>query len=505
MEKSSGDRVERMTADIDAIAKVPASLARLYRLVPLEIRAGILRVATSDPANAGALRDLELSLKMKVQGVTCEPQYLDALLEQYYPEETAVLPRADFFDQILAEEVQEEVESLVSKPQILRLVHYLFSQAMTLQASDIHIEPSSTGSQIRYRVDGILHDFLFLPNKVALVVVTKLKVMADLNTSERRLPQDGSIKIFLNKRLIELRVSTLPTIFGESMVLRVLNREAVSLDLTRLGMAGTHLDRFRSFLASPHGIILLTGPTGSGKTTTLYAALVELNTVGTKIITTEDPIEYDLDGIMQIEINPEIGLTFASSLRAILRQDPDIILVGEIRDIETAKVSIQAALTGHLVFSTLHTRDAPSAIARLMDMGVEPYLIADTLIGVVAQRLIRKICVECKTDFPVGPTESLHLKEFGLISDCLFYGKGCDACGMTGFRGRVSLYEMMPISPEIREMITARQPLEQIRTAAHRTGMKMLREEGLRLVLEGITTLQEVLESTSFEKEAGSA
>lgn len=505
MEKSSGDRVERITAEADAIAKVPASLARIYHLVPLEIRAGILRVATSDPVNAGALRDLELSLQMKVQGVTCEPQDLDALLEQYYPEEAAILPRADFFDRILAEEVQEEVESLVRKPQILRLVHYLFAQAITLQASDIHIEPSSTGSQIRYRVDGILHDFLFLPSKIALVVVTKLKVMADLNTSERRLPQDGSIKIFLNKRLIELRVSTLPTIFGESVVLRVLNREAVSLDLTRLGMAGTHLDLFRNLLASPHGIILLTGPTGSGKTTTLYAALVELNTVGTKIITTEDPIEYDLDGIMQIEINPEIGLTFASSLRAILRQDPDIILVGEIRDIETAKVSIQAALTGHLVFSTLHTRDAPSAIARLMDMGVEPYLIADTLVGVVAQRLIRKICIECKTDFPVGPVESLHLKEFGLIADCLFYGKGCDACGMTGFRGRVSLYEMMLISPEIREMITARRPLEQIRAAARRTGMTMLREEGLRLVLEGVTTLQEVLESTSLEKEAGSA
>jgi len=503
MEKDFKEKAALASISPDAIAKVPASLARLYRLIPLEVRAGVLRVAISDPANAGALRDLELSLKMRVQGVTCEPQYLDALLEQYYPEEAAVLPRSDFFDRILAEEVHEEVESLVSKPQILRLVQYLFSQAMTLQASDIHIEPSSSGSQIRYRVDGILHDFLFLPGKIALVVMTKLKVMADLNTSERRLPQDGSIKIFLNKRMIELRVSTLPTIFGESMVLRVLNREAVSLELVRLGMAGPHLDCFRNFLASPHGIILLTGPTGSGKTTTLYAALVELNTVGTKIITTEDPIEYDLDGIMQIEINPEIGLTFASSLRAILRQDPDIILVGEIRDIETAKVSIQAALTGHLVFSTLHTRDAPSAIARLMDMGVEPYLIADTLIGVVAQRLIRKICIQCKTASPADPGESLHLKELGLKSDQLFSGKGCDACGMTGYRGRVSLYEMMQISQEVREMITAKQPLDRIRNAARRSGMTTLREEGLRLVREGVTTLQEVLESTTLEKEGG--
>lgn len=503
MEKDITEKTMLASIAPDVIAKVPATLAKLYRLVPLEVQSGVLRVAISERGNVGTLRDLELILKMKVQGVTCELQYIEALLEQYYPEEAALLPRTDFFDRIPAEEALEEVEGLTRQTETFQLVNYLLSQAITLQASDIHIEPSSSGSQVRLRVDGLLHDFLFLPSKIAVVVVTQLKVMANLNTSERRLPQDGSIKIFLNKRMIELRVSTLPTIFGESMVLRVLNREAVSLDLTWLGMAGPHLDRFRSFLASPHGIILLTGPTGSGKTTTLYAALMELNHVGTKIMTTEDPIEYDVDGMMQIEINPEIGLTFASSLRAILRQDPDVIMVGEVRDIETAKVSIHAALTGHLVFSTLHTRDAPSAITRLMDMGIEPYLIADTLVGVVAQRLIRKICTACKEGSPVSPEEGLHLKAFHRVPDRLFYGKGCDACGMTGYRGRVGLYEMMRISPAIREMITEKQPLDLIRAVARREGMVTLREEGLRLAIEGITTLQVVLESTPLEQEGG--
>lgn len=484
----------------EVIEMVPPPLARLYRLVPLDVRSGVLRVAAAGDPNIGALKDLAVSLKLKVEGVPSDPVEVEALLDQYYPEDASVLPRADFFDRVFAEEAPVGPEDLTGEQEIHRLVHYLFSQAIPLQASDIHIEPSLSGSQVRFRVDGVLNDFLLLPPQVAGVVVTRLKVMADLNTSERRLPQDGSIKIFLNKRMIELRVSTLPTIFGEGVVLRVLNREVVRLELDRLGMVGKHIQTFRTFLRSPHGIILLTGPTGSGKTTTLYAALVELNTVETKIITTEDPVEYDLEGIMQIEINPEVGLTFASSLRAILRQDPNIILVGEIRDIETARISVQSALTGHLVFSTLHTRDAPSAVARLMDMEVEPYLIADTLIGVVAQRLIRKVCVQCKTAAPPRPAEALHLKGVGVEAEHLYHGTGCEACGMTGYRGRVGLYEMMPVTPAVREKIAAGAPIDQIRKTACVEGMRTLREDGLRLVLEGVTTLQEVLEATSSDR-----
>lgn len=481
----------------DVIAMLPSSLARLYHLVPLEIRSGVLRVAVADEPNIGAMKDLAGILRLKVEGVPSDPEKVEALLDQYYPDDASVLPRADFFDRVFSEEASVRPEALVGEHEIHRIVHFLFSQAITLEASDIHLEPSLSGTQVRLRVDGVLNNFLFLPAQVAEVVVTRLKVMSDLNTSERRLPQDGGIKIFFNKRMVELRVSTLPMIFGEGVVLRVLNRETVRLELDQLGMNASHLEVFRTFLKSPHGIILLTGPTGSGKTTTLYSALVELNTVETKIITTEDPVEYDLEGIMQIEINPEVGLTFASSLRAILRQDPDIILVGEIRDIETAKISVQSALTGHLVLSTLHTRDAPSAVARLMDMDVEPYLIADTLIGVVAQRLIRKICRQCKTAAPPRPGEKLHLKEVGVEAEQLYFGKGCEACGMSGYRGRVGLYEMMRVTSNVREKIASGAPIDEIRKTACLEGMKSLQEDGISLVLDGVTTLQEVLESTS--------
>jgi type IV pilus assembly protein PilB len=372
------------------------------------------------------------------------------------------------------------------------------------RASDIHFEPFEEEYKLRYRCDGVMYELVPPPRHLAPAISSRIKVMANLDIAERRLPQDGRIELNVGGNPVDLRVSVLPTMFGESVVIRVLDRTVVQLDLDRLGMDPDTLSKFRELIRKPNGIILVTGPTGSGKSTTLYSALNELNDVTEKIITTEDPIEYDLDGIVQVPINPDIGVTFANVLRAILRHDPDKIMVGEIRDVETAQIAVQAALTGHLVLSTLHTNDAPSTVTRLRDMGVEPYLITATLEGVLAQRLVRRICPDCRTEYE--PSKEL-LMELNLTPEQVqgkkfYYGRGCERCNNTGFKGRTGIFELLVMNDTIRDLVANNASTDAIRQAARKAGMKTLREAGLQALFSGITTIEEVVRETAIEDES---
>jgi general secretion pathway protein E len=378
------------------------------------------------------------------------------------------------------------------------MVNQIMSRAVEQRASDIHIEPFEDELRVRYRIDGVLHDMDSPPNNQTAAVISRIKLMAKLNIAERRLPQDGRIKMRLVGREIDLRVSSLPTLYGESVVLRILDRSSITVDLEKLGMPIGTLDDFTGMIEQPHGLLLVTGPTGSGKTTTLYGALDKINSPDKKIITIEDPVEYQLKGVNQIHVRAQIGLTFASGLRSIVRQDPDVIMVGEIRDPETAEIAIQAALTGHLVLATLHTNDAPGAISRLLDMGVEDYLLASSLIGVLAQRLVRQLCPECRTPEPPRPELGA---EFGADGDVVttYDAVGCAACAETGYRGRRGIYELLSVDEAIRKLIIARTPAEQIKAQAISAGMRTLRDDGWRKVREGTTTVAEVLRVTQDE------
>ena len=392
----------------------------------------------------------------------------------------------------------KNLEAEANATPIIRFVDLILYQAINDRASDIHFEPFETEFKIRYRVDGALYEMSPPPRHLALPVISRVKVMANLNIAERRLPQDGRIQMTLAGKQVDLRVSTLPTQFGESVVLRVLDRSAVKLELETLGMPPYIYNYLLHTIEKPNGIFIVTGPTGSGKTTTLYACLNKINTVDSKVLTAEDPVEYDIEGIIQVPMNDAIGLTFARTLRAFLRQDPDRIMVGETRDIETAQIAIQASLTGHLVFTTLHTNDAPGAVTRLVDMGVEPFMISSSLEGVLGQRLIRKICMNCRTAYE--PNESA-LAQLGLspheIGDRTFYyGKGCDACNQTGYKGRKGIYELLDISDPIRELINQRAPSVVLKQKAIELGMTTLRQDGLRSIYEGETTIEEVLKYT---------
>ena len=392
----------------------------------------------------------------------------------------------------------KNLEAEANATPIIRYVDLIIYQAIQDRASDIHFEPFETEFKIRYRVDGALYEMSPPPRHLAMPVLSRLKVMANLNIAERRLPQDGRIQLNVGGRQVDLRVSTLPTQYGESVVLRVLDRSAVNLDLEVLGMPKDIYDYICKTIELPNGIFIVTGPTGSGKTTTLYAALNRINTIDTKVLTAEDPVEYDMEGIIQVPVNENIGLTFARVLRAFLRQDPDRIMVGETRDLETAQIAIQASLTGHLVLSTLHTNDAPGAVTRLMDMGVEPFLISASLEGVLGQRLIRKICLNCKTEYE--PSE-IVLSQLGLspheIGDKRFYyGKGCDTCNNTGYKGRKGIYELLNVTDPIREMINQRAPGVVLKQKAIELGMTTLRQDGLRTIYDGETTIEEILKYT---------
>jgi type IV pilus assembly protein PilB len=390
------------------------------------------------------------------------------------------------------------LEELANSMPVVKLLNLILLQAIKDQSSDIHFEPFEDEFKVRYRVDGMLYEMMPPPKHLSLAITSRIKVMSLLDIAETRLPQDGRIELNISGNPIDLRISTLPTLFGESVVMRVLDRSVVALDLGRIGLREDDMQNIRKLLDLPHGIILVTGPTGCGKTTTLYSCLSEANRIELKIITTEDPVEYDLPGIVQVQINEEIGCTFASCLRSILRQDPDMILVGEVRDLETAQIAVQASLTGHIVFSTLHTNDAPSTITRLVDMGLEPYLIAATLEAIVAQRLVRLICVECKNEYT---PDSEELASISLLPDDLpgknfCYGKGCENCNNTGYRGRTALFETMMITDSLREMILSEASTFDLRRQAQQEGMRSLRESGLLKIYEGVTTIEEVVRET---------
>jgi type IV pilus assembly protein PilB len=381
----------------------------------------------------------------------------------------------------------------------------IFLMGIKDKASDIHFEPFEDEYKIRMRCDGILYEMVPPPRHLANAISSRIKVMSNLDITERRLPQDGRIELNVGGNAVDIRVSVLPTMFGESIVLRVLDRTVVSLDLNKVGMQPEVLEQFRTLIHKPNGIVLVTGPTGAGKTTTLYSALNELNEISDKIITTEDPVEYDIDGIVQCPINHEIGLTFAAALRSILRQDPDIILVGEVRDLETAQIAIQASLTGHMVFSTLHTNDAPSTITRLRDMGVEPFLITATLEGILAQRLVRRICEDCRTEFEPSAEMlmELNMRPADVKGRKFFYGRGCDRCNNTGHRGRMGLFELVLMNDELRDLVSAGASTDQMRMACKRMGMTTLRESGLRAIFKGLTTIEEVVRETVLDEEVG--
>jgi type IV pilus assembly protein PilB len=492
------------------INAIPANAARTYRCIPVELNDGTLRVAFEDPLDPGRVDELTYLAKMDIQVVVASPTEIEAAIEKYYGQEASADVRQILKELGADEEIAKEVvaltdtddetlmANLANEAPIVRFVNLVLYQAVQDRASDIHFEPFETEFRIRYRVDGALYEMSPPPKHLALPVVSRIKVMANLNISERRLPQDGRINFNLGKRMIDLRVSTLPTQFGESVVLRVLDRSAVNLELESLGFPKYVYDYVTEAIQRPNGIFIVTGPTGCGKTTTLYSALRRVNTIDSKLLTAEDPVEYDIEGIMQVAISEALGLTFGKALRSFLRQDPDIIMVGEVRDLETAQIAVQASLTGHLVLSTLHTNDAPGAITRLIDMGSEPFLISSTLMAVLGQRLVRTICKNCRT--PFEPTESqlalLNLSPHDLGDKVFYYGRGCSNCNDTGYRGRKGIFELLTVNDTIRSLITERAPTVVLRQKAVELGMVTLREDGLRSIFEGDTTIEEVVKYT---------
>jgi type IV pilus assembly protein PilB len=505
--------IDGLNIPADVIDKVQAQMAKTYHIVPIEYDKGQneLTVALDSADNFRATDDLSTLMGFKVNTKITDPAALEAALAKYY--ETQDENINELIDEIQSDRFLaefdgrnqsidlDELKELSESNPVKKLLNLVLLQAIRDKASDIHFEPFEHEYKMRYRIDGVLYEMIPPPKYIAAALSSRIKVMADLDIAERRLPQDGRISLTVEGKPVDLRVSVLPTMFGESVVLRVLDRSQVSFDLSKLGLRPEQQDMVRQLINKPNGIIIVTGPTGCGKTTTLYSALSELNSVEWKIITTEDPVEYDIDGLIQVQMKPDIGLTFGRCLRHILRQDPDIILVGEIRDLETAEISAQASLTGHIVFTTLHTNDAPSSIARILDLGVEPYLVTATLEGIVSQRLIRKICENCKE--PYEPNE-VQLKELGLTEDDIkgkkfYYGRGCAKCNNTGYRGRTGIFEIMTLNDEIRELIMDRASTNLLRIAAQKAGMKLLRDSGLAAIYDGITTIDEVVKETTVE------
>jgi len=494
----------------DLLKTIPANVARMYHCMPVALNNGMLQVALADPLDPAHADEIGFASKRDVQVVVADPAEIEKAVDRHYGQE-----ETEDFSQILKElgsdkEMEREVseagasddvklvESLANEAPIVKFVNLVLFQAIQDRASDIHFEPFETEFRIRYRVDGALYEMAPPPKHLALPVISRLKVMSNLNISERRLPQDGRISYTVANRQVDLRVSTLPTLFGESVVLRVLDRASVNLDLDTLGFPKYLHDYVSEAVQRPNGILIVTGPTGSGKTTTLYSCMRRVNTIDSKLLTAEDPVEYDIEGIMQVAINEAVGMTFGKALRSFLRQDPDIIMVGEMRDLETAQISIQASLTGHLVLSTLHTNDATGAVTRLIDMGIEPFLISSTLMAVLAQRLVRTICKNCRT--PFEPTDDqlalLNLSAHDLGDKVFHYGRGCSVCNDTGYKGRKGIFELLIISEAIRVLINERAPTIVLRQKAIELGMVPLREDGLRSIFEGDTTIEEVVKYT---------
>jgi type IV pilus assembly protein PilB len=485
---------------------IPAGMARLHRALPIGAHGNTILVALENPLNAQAVEELHFALNRDFQVAVCPRARVAELIDKSYGSESASMEEilAQIGDlELQLDEGEDAFNAQLAAKEansapIIRYVDVILDKAIQARASDVHLEPFENEFKIRYRVDGALYEMDPPPKHLALPVISRVKVMSNLNIAERRLPQDGRIQRVINGHPIDLRVSTLPTAYGESVVLRVLDRSVVNLELETLGMPDEIYDYICELLEKPNGIFIVTGPTGSGKTTTLYSCLRKINTIDSKLLTAEDPVEYEIDGIIQTAVNESIGLSFARLLRSFLRQDPDRIMVGETRDIDTAQIAVQASLTGHLVFTTLHTNDSTGAITRLVDMGVEPFLISAALEAILAQRLIRRICKGCMTTYE--PTEAV-LQQLGLsaydIGDKSFhYGKGCDACNNTGYKGRKGIYELLKMTDPLRELVNQRAPGVVLRQKAIEQGMTTIREDGLRSIYDGETTIEEVLKYT---------
>jgi type IV pilus assembly protein PilB len=511
--ESIGARVINLPAtDIppDVVHAIPASVARMYMVVPVEKGTSTVTLATYDLMSPATLDELAFVLTRDVSLVLAREEDIRQHVNQLYGDDSssvsdmlsALESEIEHTDQLLELSGNEEdargIEEAAGSAPVIRFVNLVLYQAVQDRASDIHFEPFESEFKIRYRVDGALYEMAPPPKRLALPVISRLKVMSGLNIAERRLPQDGRIQLTIAGRQIDFRVSCLPTQFGESVVLRVLDRGVVSLDIDNLGMPDDLLRNFLLDLDKPNGIIVVTGPTGSGKTTTLYSALRRLNTIEGKLLTAEDPVEYEIDGIIQVPINEAIGNSFERVLRAFLRQDPDVLMIGEIRDLQTAHIAIHASLTGHLVFSTLHTNDAAGAVTRLIDMDVEPYLISSTLEAVIGQRLVRKVCANCRTAFKPDDRilERLGLTRQDVGDQNFYYGTGCNQCNNTGYKGRKGIYEYLAITDPVRELINQRQPTLIIRGKAIELGMRTLRQDGIKNILDGYTTAEEVLRYT---------
>jgi type IV pilus assembly protein PilB len=492
---------------------VSEPMAQLYRVVPLELQGNRLTIVTAEPQKIQVADELRVLLGYDIKiVVTTEPEIQKAI-DKYYSSKTDTVEsiveklEGDKELEAAAEAANSDkhdltsVEALAESAPVRKLLNMVLLMAIRDGASDIHFEPFEHEFQIRLKADGVLQEMVPPPKHLAFAITTRIKVMANLDIAERRLPQDGRIELMVGGHPVDLRVSVLPTLFGESVVMRVLDRGVVSLSLDNLGMDADILRRFRTIIKRPNGIVLVTGPTGSGKTTTLYSSLSELNDIEDKIITTEDPVEYDIEGIVQCPIDTEIGNTFAACLRAILRQDPDRILVGEIRDTETAEIAVQAALTGHMVFSTLHTNDAPATVTRLRDMGVPPFLITATVEAILAQRLVRRVCKNCKEEVTPGADvlADLEITSDQLVGKKFYRGKGCEKCHNSGYKGRVGLYELLVMTDELRDMVVRNASTEELREVARRGGMVTLRDSGMVAVYDGQTTAEEVIRETILE------
>ncbi len=508
----SSINLDKLEIPGDVIKRVSPSIARIYKIIPVKWEDNALTVAMADPLNVHTLNDLRFLLGCEVRGVISSEEHVERSIEKHYGTEMESL--GDLLEELgqKAGDIPEseedkdsdvdiqQLQQLAEQAPVVKLLNLVLMQAIKARTSDIHFEPFEDQFKIRYRVDGTLYEMVPPPKHLSLALASRIKVMANLDIAERRLPQDGRIQLNMGGREVDLRISTLPTVFGESIVMRVLDRSVVMLSLEHIGMSPAELRKFEQLIKKPNGIILATGPTGCGKTTTLYSALRMLNSPEVKIITTEDPVEYNIPGIMQIQIREAIGLTFDRCLRHILRQDPDIILVGEIRDSETAETAIQASLTGHLVLSTLHTNDAPSTITRLIDMQIEPFLLTSTVEAVLAQRLVRTICQNCREPYQPDANEleiiAVTLEE---SKERTFYrGKGCDLCNKVGYKGRTGIFELLLMSEEIRVLIIGRAPAKDIRTKAREQGMRTMREDGLDKIYQGITTIEEVTKATQL-------
>ncbi len=498
----------------EAIDALPAETANTYQIAPINFDPATrtITVAMKSPDNFRAVDDLRLLMGFKVEAVVAPEEQIDAVLKKHYSGDgssMAMMMAELGADEGLAafegrgESIDlEELASAAGDNKVVRLLNLVLLQAIKDKASDIHFEPFEEEFKMRYRIDGILYEMVPPPRHLALPIVSRIKVMANLDIAERRLPQDGRIELVVNNNPIDLRISVLPTMFGESVVMRVLDRSNVQLSLDKIGLREDELENLRGLIKKPNGIVVVTGPTGSGKTTTLYAALNELNEPTTKILTAEDPVEYDIDGLVQCQVNTDQGLTFARLLRSFLRQDPDVILIGEIRDLETAQIAVQASLTGHLVFSTLHTNDAPSSILRLLDLGMDAFLLTATIEAIVAQRLVRRICLKCKEEYVPTDEElmELQLRRADVEGRTFFRGRGCENCNHSGYRGRRAIFEIMTMDDQIRELVMQEASTNVLRAEAKRRGMRSLRESGLLSIFEGQTTIDEVVRETIVEE-----